>query len=100
MSVSKMTGKLAFAMLVALGLTMGGCVVANGPGDETEPASEKTDQASSTSDKATQQGATNAAAATPAGGVSAQSTGVPIASDPEPLPWMKNNVPRNPFNPK
>jgi len=89
MSVSKMTGKLMFALLAALAL--GGCVVATSTGDGTEDPSAKTEQSST--EKIGQDGNGQPAA----GDTSSTSTTPSISNgtvqaEPQPLPWIKVRI--------
>jgi hypothetical protein len=93
MSVSKMTGKLMFAMLVALGTqVLGGCVVASGTDDGAEESSEKTEQAATAPEKGSHTADTSpttntsTSSGTSSGG---SSSGGPGDNDPEPLPWIR-----------
>jgi hypothetical protein len=95
MSVSNVTGKLAFAMMVALGLGLaagaGGCVVASGTGDETQ--GEKTEQASTATDHEGVSEATSAAASADDGtNTQSKTSQGPVGTDPEPLPWISGNT--------
>jgi hypothetical protein len=89
MSVSNVTGKLSLAMMLALGLGLaagaGGCVVADGTGDETQ--GEKTEQAVSDTDQA----AATSSNSTPSTTSGAHQSAPPGPNDPEPLPWLKGS---------
>jgi hypothetical protein len=85
MSVSKISGKLTFVMLLALALS--GCVVASGPGGEGEEpgASEKLEQAG----EPTQADKSDRADATE-NGFSVTST---AQVEPQPEPWVQGDPP-------
>ena len=96
MSVSRITGKLTFAMLMALAL--GGCVVASGSSDEG--SSEKTEQAATETTAANKNARSEDSIAPSVASETSGSNGGSSEAEPQPEPWVTNDPTTNVATPK